>query len=739
MNPLCYRLQKHRRHQPSALSLCMALAIAASAHSYAEEQPITELAAITVYAQQENNTPASVTKIDRDSLDQTGATDMASIVKYLPLVNAPFSVYGGGTYFDGSGTSSYNIRGVDANRIGLDVDGVEIADASISPYVPPNSMSTRGSGRDYIEPEMFSSIDILSGTTAGSSDGIGGRVSFKNKSPEDYLSADKHYAGSFKNGYVSANNSWFSSVTGAVGNERLKALVAYAHRDGQQAEPNSNTAAFNMDWTSDAALARVFWQLNPQQQLQFTVDYYQKEADTTGMDSTASTSFRGTNNSQNQQIDRTLVSIEHLYRPQGLALFDQLNSKIWHQESNSDVRTIYYTGSYTRDFVNNYQQKSTGLKLDASKHWANHQLKYGLAYEQKDYNSDRYETRSNGATPPFTGSYLSDSKLHKYTVYVSDDIGFSVLGKALVLSPSLRFERQEFRPDGSNFDEISDRNFNNLSPGVSLSYQLTPHNYTYFKYIRGNRVPSPMEIAGSYQTSNDPSYIVVGNANLDEETSDAFEIGLRNTAIKGIRFDLTGFYTKYDDFIDYYNYGSTTDYPYGYYRAENLAQARIWGAELSTRVDLAEFVPQAQGFSVALVAGSTQGSAENKAGNRSDINSVQPAKASLSLSYDDPKQKFGLGFTTTAVDSKTAVADVSTFQDGSEAYQPVAGYTIFDVSGYWNINKFAKLNIAFNNIFDKTYWSYASVGTLTGTNQAILIDRAAETGRNVVASLELKF
>ena len=736
---------KNKIFPDNLLSLCTTTALLLSSISHAEQQPaVTQLATITVYAQQENNTPGSVTKIDRENLDKTGATDMASIVKYLPLVNAPFSVFGGGTYFDGSGTSSYNIRGVDANRIGLDVDGVEIAEAATSQYVPPTGMSTRGSGRDYIEPEMFSSLDIYSGTSNAASDGIGGRVSFKNKSPDDYLSESKHYAGTFKNGYVSANNSWFSSVTGAVGNEHLKALIAYAHRDGHQAEPNSDTDAFDMDWTSDAALARLFWNINNQQQLNFTLDYYRKEADTTGMDATASTSFKGDDNSQNQKIKRTLISIDHIYRPEQFLLFEQLKSKAWYQESHSNVRTIYQTtgsNSYTRDFVNNYQQDSTGIKLDASKRLTRHNIQYGLAYEQKDYSSDRYETRSTGATPPYSGSYLTDSELDKYTVYLLDEIGFSLFGKALIISPSLRYERQEFRPLDSNYEEITDKNYNTLSPGLSISYQLTPNNYSYLKYARGNRVPSPLELGGSYQTSNNAVYVVVGNSELEEETSDAFEIGLRNTSIRGLRFDLTGFYTQYDNFIDYYNYGSSynSNYPYGYYRAENVGEARIWGAELSTRVELAEFIPHAQGFSLALVAGTTQGSAENNSGDKSDLNSVQPAKASLTFAYDDPNKKFGLGFTATAVDSKKAVHDVSTYEEGDEEYLPVAGYTVFDLSAYWNINAFSKLNIAFNNIFDKTYWNYASVGTLTGSNQADLIDRAAETGRNIAASLEFKF
>lgn len=231
---------------------------------------------------------------------------------------------------------------------------------------------------------------------------------------------------------------------------------------------------------------------------------------------------------------------------------------------------------------------------------------------------------------------------------------------------------------------------------------------------------------------------MIGNSNLDEETSDAFEIGLRNTSIDGIKFDVTGFYTKYSDFIDYHNYGTTLQYPYGYYRAENLANAEIWGGELSTRIDLGQFIPHSDGFSLSLVAGKTKGTAKNKDGLKSGVNSVQPEKGSLTFTYDHPDKVFGLGLTATAVGDKIASKDVSTYQDDVE-YQHVAGYAVFDLSAYWNMNKFTKLNVAVNNIFDKTYWNYAAVGTITGTNQATLIDRAAEPGRNIVASVEFKY
>ena len=72
------------------------------------------------------------------------------------------------------------------------------------------------------------------------------------------------------------------------------------------------------------------------------------------------------------------------------------------------------------------------------------------------------------------------------------------------------------------------------------------------------------------------------------------------------------------------------------------------------------------------------------------------------------------------------------------------GYTVFDLSAYWNVNKNMKFNVSLNNIFDKTYWNYSSVGTLntaTSTSGSInaLRDRSAEVGRNVVASVEFKY
>lgn len=138
-------------------------------------------------------------------------------------------------------------------------------------------MRNSAAGRDYIEPEMFQTVNIQSGTTGASTDGIGGRVSFKTKSPEDYLINGKNVAATAKAGYSSADEAWLSSVTGAVENDTLKALIAYAHRDGKEIQGNSDTKQFPADWKSDAILGRIIWDINQQHQLGFTADYYKRK------------------------------------------------------------------------------------------------------------------------------------------------------------------------------------------------------------------------------------------------------------------------------------------------------------------------------------------------------------------------------------------------------------------------------------------------------------------------------
>lgn len=762
-------LRFNRPHQPRALSptqlskqlllLCVGgLMVHSSAFAQTQSevaQNVVELPVIKAYAKQSEQDQQKIKTLDQTQMQREGVTDMASVVKYLPLVTAPKAISGSGNAWDSSGTSGYNIRGVDGNRVGIDVDGVDL-----SPSAPrPDSYqtTTSGVGRDFIDPEMFSQVDIYSGTTGAQSDGIGGRVSFKTLSPEDYLTAEKQSYAAYKAGYSSADESWLNRVTAAAGNDTVQALIAYAHRQGKETKSAGKLKENPVDWNSDAVLTRLLWNLSSQQQLGFTFDYYSRDveryidADTLGKNNYP----RGGH--QVEDAERRKFALDYRLN-QATPLFDQLKLQTYYQDTQNDnVTDAFYTssisGTFDRRFENGFENKIWGVKADANKAWQNHSIQYGIGASRSDDNRPWVETNLDKQTTK-NQSRMVETENDKYYAYVTDEMSFQVLDRTLKLKPGLRYEYQSLDPknvaDVFKQEDVQNvfkkTNTDYLAPSLSLSYQLAPHSLSYFNYKRGVRIPTAAEMMGSY----DPGmgYNVVGNSKLKEEKSDAFELGLKTQPIKGINIDLTGFYTEYQDFIDYIAIDkalgvrstrtSVPKFEPFTLQIQNISDVNIWGGEITARVDLGEFFPTSDGFSLGLAAGKAKASGSKKDGSKAAINSVQPEQATLSFNYDAPDQVYGLSFKTTAVGSRTAGEDRVYIPGGqaNKPYRKVSGYAVSDISAYWNINKYATLNLGLNNIFDQKYHDYAKVGLLTNTK---LIDRATETGRNVFASVEFKY
>jgi len=114
----------------------------------------------------QQRTPGAITTIDGAALER--ATSMQDVVRYQPLVSAPGVAVGTSrnrSSFERGGTSGYNIRGIEDNRIGLDVDGIELPDALVRAHAGRAGIGSIGVGRDFIDPEMFSAVQINSGTS----------------------------------------------------------------------------------------------------------------------------------------------------------------------------------------------------------------------------------------------------------------------------------------------------------------------------------------------------------------------------------------------------------------------------------------------------------------------------------------------------------------------------------------------------------------------------------------------
>ena len=720
---------------------------------------------IVVNAKQDYERRAGTrTVVTADDLERRNVTEMGGIVRYLPLIAAPAAASGSGSVWDGSGNTGYNIRGLEGNRVSLELDGIALPDAAPKP--DGNTLNAFATGRDYFDPETFREVRIDSGTTAasGANPGLGGGVAFITKSPEDFLGEGQDHYVAYKYGRATADRSNAHTLTGAARmGDKLQGLAVFVHRDGAQTDSRGTTPVNPDDWHSNALLSKLVWALPGEQKLDLTVDMFERK-NKRDLRSKVST-YYPTGVQQDSTTRRTRVSLGHDVALKDFALFDRLTSKVYLQNANTDDRT---QGRYTfgspaqRSIDTSFKNDSIGVTSEAFKQLnADNALLYGVQLEQLKTRRPWREDRliiATGQHQITSKNRMADMDTSKLALYVRDDLSFDIAGKKAVLTPGLRADYRKDAPKNLQryaigvpgaAKEVRKQSDTYFTPSLSLSVEVLPQMNAYATVTRGTRLPTAAERTGTYDsisyTGTGRGYAVLGNANLRKETSQAYELGLKGDVVKGLSMHASVYQTEYKNMIEYVmqeddpvNYPTITQ---GLFRPENIGNARTWGAELTLRAELGAWAPAMQGYHVDLATGVAKGRSFNTlTGDSGGLASVAPAKTALTVGYDHANELFGLALTAVHAGDKQAPNDLLT---GATAPRfKVPSYTIFDLSTYWNVHKNAKIVVGVYNLTDRKYWDYAAARSLSaGTTVASRaeIERYAKPGRNVAASLSVNF
>ncbi|MFN3302357.1 MAG: TonB-dependent hemoglobin/transferrin/lactoferrin family receptor [Roseateles sp.] len=767
----------------AASQALIALAVTgATAQAQTADKKTTEeadaLPVVRVKAAADRAEAGTRTVLTQDDVERHGGTGIADVVRYQPLVEAPGTVTGstrGASRYDRGGTTNYNIRGVEGNRVGLDVDGIEMPDAiSRAPLTARSEDGSFGMGRDFIDPDLYASVDIQSGTTNSqrSAGGIGGAVSFRSKSPEDFVNASKPFHAGAKLGYSEANRSWSKGATLAAQSGDLGLLLSYMRRDGQQTENHSDTVpAYPEDWHSDALLLKGVLRVNPVHRLELAADLYRKRSDSSfdAWDTNA-TAITG-RSVQDARTKRDTVSLAHTWTPAD-GLLDRLSTRLYLQHTDMDDVTntvTLATNANVREASRN-TTRQIGFSTLAEKRIANHGLRFGLNHSRTE-NEHPFTTTDTGLGA--VGQPFPDTLTVRTGVFAEDTVDFQLGGKRLSVVPGLRVDRVDpsIRNTGSfNNPRITPAELEAMygkapattiaSPSLAVLYELQPGLTAYAQWKRGGRAPSNAEIFG-YWNSGGGTYALLGNRDLKEETSNAFDIGLKGTPTPGVTFAGSLFYTRYDDFISYTRFTRANN-PEKFvniqpslsilYQAENRDEATIYGGELSLRLDHGSWAPAARGLYSTWALGYSQGTSKSHyAGDKDvDLDTVQPAKAVAGLGFDAAQRAWGLHLAGTFVRGKQATATArQSFSNNPGAQLPdattvlyrVPGFARFDLAGYWRLGKQLRLNAAVLNLADKRYWSYASARSLQPANarDRQQIELSTAPGRTFAVSLNAEF
>lgn len=735
------------------------------------------LAEVRVTAGAIRREPGTRTVLTQDDVERTGGNSIADVIRYQPLVEAPGTVQGatrGASRYDRGGTTGYNIRGVEGNRVGLDVDGIEMPDAvSRAPMTARSEDGTFGMGRDFIDPELYSSVDIQSGTTNSqrSAGGIGGAVSFRSKSPEDYVSASNPFYAGAKLGYSQADRAWAKAVTLAGQTGDLGLLMGYSRRDGHESKNNSESISrYPERWNSDALLLKGVMRVNPEHKLELAADLYRKQNQSTFASWNADgTAVTGTSN-QDARTKRDTVYAAHTWTPGFGGPIDQVNTRLFLQNTDMDDVTNTVTtapGAAIREASQN-TTKQIGFSSVADKRIANHAIKFGVNYSRTKNEHPFTSSEAFGAGQPFP-----DTLTVRSGAFVQDTIDFQLGGRRLAVVPGLRVDRIEpsIRNAG-NFgnDRITQAELEAMygnaptttivSPSLAVLYDVMPNMTAYAQWKRGGRAPTNSEIFG-YWNSGGGTYALLGDRNLKAESSNAFDVGLKGSPVPGVQFAGSVFYTKYKDFISYTRYTRANN-PEKFvniqnslsilYQAENRDEANIYGTELSVRLDHGTWMPALRGLYTTWAVGYSKGSSKsNYAGDKNvDLDSVQPGKAIIGVGYEAPQKAWGLNLMGTFVRGKQATATNrqsysnnpgAELTDSATDLFRVPGFARFDISAYWRINKHARLNFGIFNLADRRYWAYSSTRSLQPANprDRQQIELSTAPGRTFAVSLNVDF
>lgn len=738
----------------------------ANANAVASAKDSRELSAtlppVTVTATRTENTtdevPATVSIITSAEIEQRLQQDLRDLLRFEPNVST-------GNNPSRFGLTNINIRGIEGNRILMQVDGVRLPDQfSIGSF----AFATR----DSIDPDLLKSAEILRGPGSSlyGSDALGGVVSFFTKDPSDFLKTTTGpFYGAVRATGTQVDTGRTLSATFAGGRDSPFQLLLHAtRREGEESDnfgtndsrgtartkPNQQTAR------STSALAKLVWEQSPTlPRFRLTVET-RDTATKTDVATLNSLSPRTTLLLADDSGTRQRITGDLAWKK--IAGFDLVTVAISSQDSKTRQRTNERRDATTATCSGVTAGTNTCLRaiefsFDQDVKSGNFQATKtidGKALVQRitagvDYSRTRFGEMRDGQQTIVTAAGTSTSSsnvgsdvfpVRDFPTSLSTQTGAYIqnemlmLDGNLVLTPSLRYDRFKLSPESDAIYAadnpgvpVSGQEDKSVSPRIGVLWKVLPTLALYGQYARGFRAPPYNDVNFGF-TNFAGGYTAIPNATLKAETSRGVEYGVRGTA-GTLTYAITGFDNRYTDFISSLtqlncpgNPSCSAVVPITF-QSVNFGKVRIKGWEVRARASLDALL---RGTSVTASAGQSTG--DNQTAGL-PLDSVDPRKVVVGVRYDAPSRTFGGELLATSVAAKGRVSTPTQFLP--------QGYTLLDAFLYWNPVRALEINVGVYNLTDKKVWQWGDVRGLAAISTSL--DRFTQPGRNISIAAKLVF
>ena len=756
-------------------SLAIGLTLALPALATDKHNDEKDIDTITVTAHEATKKPGMNTEISEQDIRRDGGTNFGSIMRYQPLISAPGNISGSGSgksSWDRSGFTGYNIRGLDANRVSIDIDGMPlpIAQGRVN-SVGRAGFGSYGIGRDYIDTYMYNKVDIESGATSVSNanNALGGSVSFQTKTASYYLYPGKTTYFGFQNNYDSSDRSYHQGITMAAGDDYLNGIVVLSRRDGQQTRNHGDSInSYPENWHSNSILAGFGWQMTEEHLINTTVDYNSKTKNSHYDSWDRYGKKIESYDHQRSKNNRFNLAFKDQWKPTNISWIDSLTTQLNYQRTNVfDDTDLRHTTRGNFNTQTNYNTKAYNFITTLVKNYENQRFSAGLNGKWSEDESPFFSSAKSQHAIIFPdGDYSkpqADSRSYQLGGFFEDRISFNFNdSNNFYFVPGVRAVYQNTKPRNLENMSLTKLSSNQLGkqykgnsdfkvlPSMAFMYDINPDFTAYLQYKRGAQMPNQNQLYGSYLAHSN-MYVLVGDSNLKTETSDNFELGLKGHPVSGVTLSSSAFYNKYKNFIAYTRYrknfvgiGNRL-----VYQSENRDKAYIYGAELSSEFNIGKWVESANGLSARFAIGYNQGKSKSSyLGDKYvEMDSIAPMKTTVGLAWDDPNRVYGVTVTATFQKGKKAEAtsretynnEGTAISHSNDDYFRIAGHGIVDLTSYFHITKNVKLNGGIYNLTDQKYWDYLSNNKLYSTSDHKYLDMFTAPGRTFQVGLDIDF
>ena len=392
--------------------------------------------------------------------------------------------------------------------------------------------------------------------------------------------------------------------------------------------------------------------------------------------------------------------------------------------------------------------------------WGTHQFTVRTSVSQKDFENENNKTF-------YTGERTEESIQHpvrtrSFMAQLQDNVTWNdILSSQL----GVRYDWEQLVPQDLKATcracsaKPASNTFQSVSGSLGLDAQLNETWKVGYNISTGYRVPTASEM---YFSFNHPAGNWFPNPKLKAEQALNNSIHIQAEHRLG-SYNLNLYHSRYKDFLTeqesvfekinpYYFEDSRSGaafYTTLAQQAINIDRATVSGVELTTKTNLDQvvsFIPEGWKFLANL--GYSKGRLK---GTESSMLSIQPLKIILGFGYEDPEDRWGLNARATYLGAKKAkdaqIIDYSSLRKEVKTYPYLNGSaTLFDVYGFYKVNKHVILRAGIYNILNRKYHTW---DVLRGINQFSTTDavdpqrkgleRFYAPGRNFAGAVEIRF